>query len=1413
MADEFLPPIVAKLSLNIDDFLAGLDRAKAALTSFAAEAESIGNIELKLSADTDGLREQVARASKEASVGEEIKLPVEAEAVDLDRLQATGEKVTVPIDLDSGGLREKTDVAVKEAQAGQQIEVPVHVDDARARAEGARAGNAAGDGFKDAFKTRTIDIIPGAGVFRVPIELIIPGLADLGQLTGVLGLIPAMFTTAATAAATFKVGMTDVTNAVTAYQAVEKQQDQQSGKTAAEQAQQLSTANQVTDAYNKQADAAQAYTDAQRKASEDIAKAKQDEENADQALADAQRTSSNDIINATQAVARAKQDESRAEQTAAQNNENALHAEQQAEQQLSDAQMAATRAQTALTDARQAASRSIEDLQHRVADDALSVQAATLNIQQAQVDLNKTLSDPAATMLQREQAQLNYQQQVQQLSDIQLQYQRAQEDSAKASAAGVDGAQQVISAQDSLVQAQQRVSDATNTVAEDQEKIVTVQQQGAQAIADAQQKIADSQRALTTAQIDGSERVTKATQAEKDAQQKLDDTYISTGESVHKALEEKDSAARAVNVTLAQQRAQVESLNSAYSVYQNALDKLAPSAQAAVMAFNAVTGPKSPFENLHLDVQQRMFAGLGQTIHDVADKDFPVLRTGMDGMADAINHGAHAIGDFLTAPENAKDWEDIFTNVDTAAGNLSDTIKPILQIITDITDVGSEFLPGISSDFRDMAQRAADFIHQARESGRLKEWIQDGINAFKELWQLVKNVFDIIKDLAGTPGQTGLLTFLKDITGLIRWILDNVPGATYVVDGLVMAWGVIRFISPIGKIVDAISGLISKIKEWRTASDETATANADAAGREAKATEDAAKKTKTAYDDTATAAKNAKTDIDAADKAAGDAATAQSKTTQDAVKDTKTAYADTATASEDSKRRVQEADTAAGAAAEAERDTTKLAATETEAAYAETATAAEGSRTRIVAADAEAGAAAEREATTSRGSGIGIGSVGIGALVAGGVLSSIGTSGPTNEPFADWSTKQKFQDLADTAGKLLSLDVRGVIEKIKQSWDDTVQAQNDATNSLQGNIDKQKSFVDEQQRVTDALHAGDTALDTRRNFMMSSIDGTIRFNDELATAQQAIAQHGRTVDLNTDAGRRNMEQLQQLSDTVMQNLSDMQKNGATQDQVTQKAQYYHDKLDAVAQKLGMTKQQADSYVNALNLIPSNKTTTTHSNVTPMTDLTNQYVHAIKGVPNDWNTTFISNVGVQIAALQDYINHIGYLKNLTPIQTTIDIAQSIPHAIGGIDIIGMAGGGLRTMAAGIADIVPPNTPTLIGDNKTVNESYIPWEVNSRTDEILDATAQALGRTILPRGFDSDVGALSGGSLNLAVSGPSAPLALSTSPQGGVAVNQYVTIQGNVWTEQQLFSQLQTLAQENGVRNNITGVVGYGFGTGR
>jgi hypothetical protein len=256
--------------------------------------------------------------------------------------------------------------------------------------------------------------------------------------------------------------------------------------------------------------------------------------------------------------------------------------------------------------------------------------------------------------------------------------------------------------------------------------------------------------------------------------------------------------------------------NSALEAYKVALGNLAPSAQAFVTQLASMN---STFKDLKIDVQQHLFAGLASALQSLATSALPTVRTGLVQMADAINTAVKNVTTFITQQSSVTAWKEIFSNVATAATNLAGAIKPILQIITDVTQVGSSMLPGLATSFANAAQAAADFVSKAKETGQLAQWIQAGLTAVGQLWDAFKNVVAIVKDLATAPGfAPSFLQSLDAVTAGIRWITDNIPLATTAVNLFFAAWvfakitsGIIGLVTSISGIGNSIDALVAKL--------------------------------------------------------------------------------------------------------------------------------------------------------------------------------------------------------------------------------------------------------------------------------------------------------------------------------------------------------------------------------------------------------------------------------------------------------------------------------------------------------------------------------------------------------------------------------------------------------------------------
>lgn len=414
-----------------------------------------------------------------------------------------------------------------------------------------------------------------------------------------------------------------------------------------------------------------------------------------------------------------------------------------AQRDLVNAQRDALRAQTSLTKARQDATRQLEDMRLALVGGALDEKQALLDVQEAQEDLNKVLKDPTTTSREREQALLNLQKQQHALEETRLANQRLATDQADAAAKGVAGSDQVVSAQDAVRDAMQGV-------------------------ADAQQGVVDAQDAAKQQQVDSARAISDAVQGVVDAQRSLEDAY--------------DSAA--------------EAGAGGASKTADAMANISPNARALV---KEVLSLKDEWQDLKFSVQDRLFAGLADDVKPLASIYFPLLKEGLGGIADGFNGIIKDVAEFLKTSEATDNIRQIFDNTGTAVKNLRTFVTDLLAAFLDIAAVGSDFLPDMATNASNAASSFRQFVHEARETGKLRQWMQDAMDTVSDLWQLLKNLAGIIGTVFSAFDQEGggALNTLTAITGKVEEFLKSAEGQ--------------EALHALGRILASIGGAYGKV--------------------------------------------------------------------------------------------------------------------------------------------------------------------------------------------------------------------------------------------------------------------------------------------------------------------------------------------------------------------------------------------------------------------------------------------------------------------------------------------------------------------------------------------------------------------------------------------------------------------------
>lgn len=172
------------------------------------------------------------------------------------------------------------------------------------------------------------------------------------------------------------------------------------------------------------------------------------------------------------------------------------------------------------------------------------------------------------------------------------------------------------------------------------------------------------------------------------------------------------------------------------------LTKLAPSAQKFVDQIKAL---KPAFEDLRLDVQQRLFAGLDETVKNLATAWMPQLRTSLGGMATMMNTFFKDLGTSLATP---KFVTDIGTGLDAVTAAFSNIGKSISDSLVPafgaLSSAAAPFIREFGAQIAKVVTSFSEWILQGEKSGGLKSFFETATVSMRQLFDIGGSVASII---------------------------------------------------------------------------------------------------------------------------------------------------------------------------------------------------------------------------------------------------------------------------------------------------------------------------------------------------------------------------------------------------------------------------------------------------------------------------------------------------------------------------------------------------------------------------------------------------------------------------------------------------------------------------------------------
>lgn len=535
---------------------------------------------------------------------------------------------------------------------------------------------------------------------------------------------------------------------------------------------------------NTRQDAADAAVESQRRIAD-----------AERNVAKAQRDAAESVKQAQQNEKEAVQNLAQARQDAADQIASAVQREEDAERSVTDAVKDQKKAREELTQAIKDAQKELRDLQLDVKQNQIDIDQATTSAMKAKEELDKVMSNPRATEIERREALETYQEKILQIQELKNKQSDLAEQQAKANKDGVEGSDKVKNARQAVADADQRAADAARSLEAARKDIDKARIQGAQRIADAEKRVADAQAATIKAQRDGAERVADAQRAVADAQRAA-------------AKQQRDSQRQILSgteaVTNAQRQLAQASVNAgvaggdAFDTMNDALNHLSPAGRAFA---KWLYGLKPQFDQLQRSAQQGLLPGLQESIQTLVSNYLPAFDRFVSRIAVGMGDMFRATSRVLLTPS----WRQFFSFIGdnalpalqgmwAAATNLSTGVANLMRALAPLSKPIGQGLVGLTEKFAIWSQKLQTstgfqkFVDYAAQAGpKVVTLLEDMVVFLGRLvaaaapmgtivLAMVTSVFEFINswDLGTLSAVVDIITILAAgvfaLTGLVRTV-------------------------------------------------------------------------------------------------------------------------------------------------------------------------------------------------------------------------------------------------------------------------------------------------------------------------------------------------------------------------------------------------------------------------------------------------------------------------------------------------------------------------------------------------------------------------------------------------------------------------------------------------------------------
>ena len=194
-----------------------------------------------------------------------------------------------------------------------------------------------------------------------------------------------------------------------------------------------------------------------------------------------------------------------------------------------------------------------------------------------------------------------------------------------------------------------------------------------------------------------------------------------------------------------------------------AMAKLAPEAQKFVKELSSM---RSGFKELQLDVQNRLFTGLDDSLRDLGRSALPQVEDALGRTADTLNRMARSTADAAVELAANGTLDKALQGTTKGLQNLEKVPSEVATAFGQLAAASAPAFDRITAKVADVATQISEKLTAAFESGALEDSIDEAIDLIGQLGDVAGNILGGVANIFGglTTNGRDFFTILEDIS-------------------------------------------------------------------------------------------------------------------------------------------------------------------------------------------------------------------------------------------------------------------------------------------------------------------------------------------------------------------------------------------------------------------------------------------------------------------------------------------------------------------------------------------------------------------------------------------------------------------------------------------------------------------------